>query len=201
MITIIDFGMGNLRSVQKAFERLGVSAEITTSPEKVATAQKLILPGVGHFAKGMQALRQKDMDSAIRHAVVNNEVPVMGICLGMQLLTNYSQEGNMPGLGLVDADTIRFHNLAGLKIPHMGWNTVQQENTSPLYDGLSESDQFYFVHSYYVKCNDPRDRLFVTSYGNRFDSGFQKKHIAGVQFHPEKSHKPGLRLLKNFATM
>ncbi|MCG8552807.1 MAG: imidazole glycerol phosphate synthase subunit HisH [Desulfobacterales bacterium] len=199
MITILDFGMGNLRSVQKAFERLGVSVEITTSPEGVVAAQKLVLPGVGHFAKGMQVLIEKGLDQAIRHVVIKNRVPILGICLGMQLLTNFSQEGNAVGLGLVDAEVMKFHNIAGLKIPHMGWNTIQSEKSSRIFDGLFESNYFYFVHSYYVKCNDPRDRLFVTSYGNCFDSGFQKDHIVGVQFHPEKSHKPGLRLLKNFA--
>jgi glutamine amidotransferase len=201
MIHIVDYRMGNLRSVQKAFERTGIPARITAEPDEVMQACKLILPGVGHFSRAMDILQSTGLSNALIQSVTVKKTPILGICLGMQLLTNRSQEGDVPGLGLVDAETIRFGNHSGLKIPHMGWNTVRPEKPSPLYDGLSEQDPFYFVHSYYVTCKDPRDRLFVTSYGNLFDAGFQKDHIAGVQFHPEKSHQPGLRLLKNFAAM
>jgi glutamine amidotransferase len=201
MIHIVDYKMGNLRSVQKAFERIGIYSKITADPDEVLKARKLVLPGVGHCSRAMEILQSTGLADALNQAVVQEKTPILGICLGMQLMTNYSQEGDVPGLGLVDAETIKFHNLAGLKIPHMGWNTIRPIKASRLYDGLSGHDSFYFVHSYYVACNDPRDRLFVTSYGNGFDSGFQKDHIAGVQFHPEKSHKPGLRMLKNFAAM
>ena len=201
MIHIVDYKMGNLRSVQKAFERIGTPAMITTNPDEVLQAEKLILPGVGHFARAMDILKSTGLSDALNQAVMGQKTPILGICLGMQLLTNCSQEGDVLGLGLVDAETIRFADLEGLKIPHMGWNTVRPQKTSPLYDGLSEQDMFYFVHSYYVTCRDPRDRLFITSYGTHFDAGFQKGHIAGVQFHPEKSHQPGLLLLKNFAAM
>jgi len=201
MIHIVDYRMGNLRSVQKAFERIGIPATITADPDEVIQAGKLILPGVGHFSRAMDILKSTGLSNALIQAVTVKKTLILGICLGMQLLTNRSQEGDVPGLGLVDAETIRFADLEGLKIPHMGWNTVRPQKTSPLYDGLSEQDMFYFVHSYYVTCKDPQDRLFVTSYGNHFDAGFQKDHIAGVQFHPEKSHQPGLRLLKNFAAM
>jgi imidazole glycerol-phosphate synthase subunit HisH len=201
MIHIVDFRMGNLRSVQKAFERIGIPAKITADPEEVIKAGKLILPGVGHFSRAMEILQSTGLSDVLIQAVRVQKTPILGICLGMQLLTNCSQEGDVPGLGLVDAETIRFADLAGLKIPHMGWNTVRLQKSSLLYDGLSEQDPFYFVHSYYVTCKDSQDRLFVTTYGNCFDAGFQKDHIAGVQFHPEKSHQPGLRLLKNFAAM
>ena len=201
MITIIDFGMGNLRSVQKAFERLGASVEITTSREDIAAAQKLILPGVGHFAQGMQALTQKGLDKTIRHAVNDNQVPVLGICLGMQLLTNYSEEGDVLGLGLVDAKTRKFKNFAGLKIPHMGWNRLFPKKQSKLLDGISMEEYFYFVHSYFVTCEDSKDVLAQTKYGNNIVSAFQHKNIYGCQFHPEKSHDAGLKILKNFAEL
>lgn len=199
MITIIDFGMGNLRSVQKAFERISVPVVITSSSGDVASAKKLILPGVGHFARAMKTLSAAGLDTAIKHAVVDKNIPILGICLGMQLLTAYSEEGHVSGLGLIDAETKQFNGLSGLKIPHMGWNAIKPRKPSSLHDGLSVEDPFYFVHSYYVTCNYPQDRLFQTDYGNSFDSGFQRGHIAGVQFHPEKSHKAGLLLLNNFA--
>jgi imidazole glycerol-phosphate synthase subunit HisH len=201
MIHIVDYQMGNLRSVQKAFERIGIPSKITSDPGEVLKADKLVLPGVGHFSRAMGILQSTGLAEALNQAVMVQKTPILGICLGMQLMTDFSQEGDVAGLGLVDAETIKFHHLAGLKIPHMGWNTVRAEKSSRMYDGISESDPFYFVHSYFVKCNDPRDRLFVTSYGDRFDSGFHKDHIVGVQFHPEKSHKPGLQLLTNFAAM
>jgi glutamine amidotransferase len=201
MIHIVDYKMGNLRSVQKAFERIGIPSKITADPDEVLKAGKLILPGVGHFSRAMDILQSTGLAEALTQAVMVRKIPILGICLGMQLMTKYSQEGGVAGLGLVDAETIKFQYLSVLKIPHMGWNTVWPEKSSSMYEGLSECDPFYFVHSYYVKCNVPRDKLFVTTYGDRFDSGFQKNHIVGVQFHPEKSHKPGLQLLNNFAAM
>lgn len=199
MIAIINYGMGNLRSVQKAFERLKMHSEIISDPTKLKEAEKIVLPGVGHFANGKKRLKEAGWIDAIKDEVLGNKKPLAGICLGMQLLTNYSEEGDVEGLGLIDAITVKFTGLpAGLKIPHMGWNEIVKAKESSLLNGLDEITMVYFVHSYYVKCNSQTDPLCATEYGISFTSALQKNHIAGFQFHPEKSHKAGLTLLKNF---
>jgi len=201
MIRIIDYGMGNLRSVQKAFERLNIETEITNRPENVLSADKLILPGVGHFNKGMQKLEELKLVDAIKQAVLINKTPILGICLGMQLMTKHSEEGNKEGLGLIDAITVKFEQTGNLKIPHMGWNTILLKKNDWLINWESGLNQVYFVHSYYVKCSNDEDILFITEYGIEFDSAFQRDHIVGFQFHPEKSHKIGLKLLEGFVEL
>ena len=197
MLAIINYGMGNLRSVQKAFERINCLAVIISDPADLSRAGKIILPGVGHFAQGMKNLQATGFDTAIKEAVQGNGKPILGICLGMQLLCNHSEEGDVAGLGIVDADVKRFPN-GNLKIPHMGWNSMVPVKESPLTVGIEPSDLFYFVHSYYVTCHHQDDRLFETQYGLSFDAAFQHGNITGFQFHPEKSHRVGLRLLENF---
>ena len=203
MVTIIDYGLGNLRSVQKAFERLNVKAIITNDIKEIAEAEKLVLPGVGHFVKGMHYLKELKLIDILNTKVMLDKTPILGICLGMQLMTEFSEEGNCEGLGWIEAKTIRFNYNGngtghGLKIPHMGWNDIRFVKSTALKNELETSSSFYFVHSYYVNCKDENDRLTRTEYGIEFDSGFQRENITGVQFHPEKSHAAGLKLLKNF---
>jgi len=201
-IAIINYGMGNLRSVQKAFERIGIQADIVSDPGHFQNASKIILPGVGHFGKGMKNLKESGMADAIKEEVIMKQKPILGICLGMQLLTNFSEEGNCEGLGLVDAETVRFPSgPAGLKIPHMGWNEIKPVKESGLNLGIDKDCFMYFVHSYFVKCHQEKDVLFSADYGITFDAGFEHENITGVQFHPEKSHKSGLQLLKNFISI
>ncbi len=203
MITIIDYGLGNLRSVQKAFERLNVKAIISNDEKEIADAEKLVLPGVGHFAMGMHHLKEFKLIDVLNTKVLLDKTPILGICLGMQLMTEFSEEGNCAGLGWIEAKTTRFifnGNGTGrdLKIPHMGWNDIRFVKNTPLQNEFETISSFYFVHSYYVNCKDENDRLTRTEYGIEFDSGFQRENITGVQFHPEKSHAAGLKLLKNF---
>lgn len=202
MIVVVDYGMGNLRSVQKAFERLGLSALITNELDKIGNATKIILPGVGHFAHGMQNLNKSGISDVLKKEVLINKKPILGICLGMQLLTGFSEEGNIDGLGFIEARTLRFPLMTNeYKIPHMGWNDISPVNVSPLTSQIDRKSQMYFVHSYYVKCKNEADVLFRTDYGISFDSGFSNENIIGFQFHPEKSHKPGLQLIANFSKL
>jgi len=200
MIGIINYGMGNLHSVFKAFKWLGTIAEIVDSPEVVKNYDKLILPGVGNFDKGMQNLNSTGFVNIIKEQVLQKKIPLLGICLGMQLLTSFSEEGDVQGLDLIDAKTIHFKNLGmpeQLKIPHIGWNNIILKNHSALLN-YSENAIVYFVHSYAVICNDKTNVICETSYGTTFHSGIQKDNIYGLQFHPEKSHKAGLQILQNF---
>lgn len=202
MIGIIDYGMGNLRSVQKAFERLRVPAIIMTHPDSAASVDKVVLPGVGHFSNGMKNLAERGWVKMLREEVMKQQKPILGICLGMQLLTKHSEEGDVDGLGFIDATTIRFQGQNDrLKIPHMGWNEIVKAKDNELLKDIDNGDMVYFVHSYFVECNKPEDILCKTEYGRTFVSGFQRGHIAGFQFHPEKSHHTGLTLLRNFATL
>lgn len=194
--------MGNLRSVQKAFERISISVVVTDNPKDIANADKIILPGVGHFAQGMKNLAESGFIDAINEAVLVKKKWILGICLGMQLLTEHSEEGNVNGLGLIKGNVRKFPRPSnGLKIPHMGWNSLIAKKTSDLNSGLSQDDFVYFVHSYYVSCSNTNDVLFQTEYDFIFDSAFQHENIVGFQFHPEKSHKTGLKLLSNFVNL
>ncbi len=191
--------MGNIRSIQKVFERLKIQVRIVTKSSDLSNSEKIVLPGVGHFTRAMNILNETGFAEAIKEAVLLKKIPILGICLGMQLMTSCSEEGKISGLGLINAKTKKFPPDMGKKIPHMGWNNIQAQKESPLYDGIQHDDLFYFVHSFYVKCKQPEDRLFTTDYGILFDSGFQRHNITGFQFHPEKSHGVGMQLLKNFA--
>jgi glutamine amidotransferase len=202
MITIIDYGMGNLRSVQKAFQRINVSAIVTDKPTDIAKADKIILPGVGHFAQGMKNLADSGFIDAIKDAVIVKKKIILGICLGMQLLTEHSEEGNVNGLGLIKGNVRKFPTpKKELKIPHMGWNSLISRKISNLNFGIAQDDFVYFVHSYYTSCNNKDDVLFQTEYGIMFDSAFQHENIVGFQFHPEKSHQTGSKLLSNFVKL
>ncbi|MBL7737419.1 MAG: imidazole glycerol phosphate synthase subunit HisH [Chitinophagaceae bacterium] len=203
MITIIDYGMGNLGSIQNMFKRIGAASEITGDTEKIASASKLLLPGVGAFDAAMTRIAESGILEILNKKVLEDKTPVLGICLGMQLLTRSSEEGKLPGLGWVNAKTVRFNfpQDPSLKVPHMGWNRVEQVNKSPLTRDLPEEPRFYFVHSYYVLADDAADVLMTTHYGLDFHSVIQRNNIYGAQFHPEKSHKFGMKLLENFSRL
>jgi glutamine amidotransferase len=202
MIAIIDYGMGNVGSIGNMFKKIGVDAEITSDLEKIRIAAKIVLPGVGSFDNGMRNLAEGGFIDILTKKVVDGGTPILGICLGMQLMTKRSDEGELGGLGWLDAETIkfRFDNEAGIhKVPHMGWNTVETVKPSRLFGGMFEHPRFYFVHSYYVTCGNQDDVLARTDYGFEFVSAFESGNVYGVQFHPEKSHKYGIKLLNNFA--
>lgn len=202
MITIVDYGMGNLGSIQNMLKRIKVESEITGDTERIASAKKILLPGVGAFDAAMQRINEGGLKQVLDKKALQEKVPVLGICLGMQLLTNSSEEGRLPGLGWVDAKTVRFQFAdASLKVPHMGWNLVYKKNESALIKDLPEEPRFYFVHSYYVQCISFNDVLTTTHYGIDFHSIIQHQNIYGAQFHPEKSHKFGMKLLQNFANI
>jgi glutamine amidotransferase len=201
MIAVVDLGIGNVGSIANMLRRAGAEAVVTRDPHTIATADKLILPGVGSFDRAAERLDELCLRSALEQKVVAERTPVLGICLGMQLLTRRSEEGSAAGLGWIPGETRRFRFEAGcrLKVPHMGWNTARSLRPSVLFGEFEAEPRFYFVHSYYVACDDPEDATATCHYGHDFVCAVQRGNIAGVQFHPEKSHRFGLRLLKNFA--
>lgn len=201
MITIVDYGMGNLGSIKNMFKRINVESEIASEPEKIRQASKILLPGVGNFDAAMERIASSGLRPILDFKVKEEKTPVLGICLGMQLLTNSSEEGVLPGLGWIDAKTtkFRFPEDQKLKVPHMGWNRVYEVNSSALTKDLPEEPRFYFVHSYYVQAAKQADVLMSTHYGHDFHSVIQHENIFGAQFHPEKSHRYGMKLLENFA--
>lgn len=201
MITVVDYGMGNLGSVHNMLKRIGVAAIITGDAETVYRAEKILLPGVGAFDNAMLRINADGLREALERKAMVERVPVLGICLGMQLLTRSSEEGRLQGLGWIAATTKRFPAMPGLKVPHMGWNVVVPTRESALTRGLPEESRFYFVHSYFVRVDDEQDSLLKTTYGITFDAAIQHNNIYGAQFHPEKSHKFGMQLLKNFAAL
>ncbi len=201
-ITIIDYGTSNLGSMQNMLKKLGVASRFATTPGDVLVAEKIILPGVGSFDAGMRTLKATGMIESLNHVVLEKHVPVLGVCLGMQMLGGGSEEGSETGLGWIDSRAIRFDNVSypGMRVPHMGWNEVDVKKASPLTAAAPERPRFYFANSYHVVCNDPSDELLETEYaGLRFTSAIERGHIRGAQFHPEKSHRYGMWLLKNFA--
>ena len=191
--------MGNLGSIVNMIKKIGSSSTVSSRISDVENADKLILPGVGAFDHGITHLNELGLIPALSKKVKQLKTPILGICLGMQLFTLKSEEGRLPGLGWLEAETIKF-NLKDpkLKIPHMGWNDVSYNPESKLFGGLGENPRFYFVHSYHVVCKDKSDECATTIYEKPFTSSVQKENICGVQFHPEKSHRFGLQLLKNF---
>lgn len=201
MIVIVDYGIGNLASVLNMFKKIGVKdVTVSNNKEVIAKADKILLPGVGAFDAGMDNLERSGLIPILNEKVVNEKVPILGICLGMQLLTKKSEEGVKPGLGWIDAETVKF-NLdpsLKLKVPHMGWNYIKVNKTNPLIDTESKN-RFYFVHSYYVKCFDEDQSLATSNFGIDFTCMVNKNNIFGAQFHPEKSLKFGMRILENFA--
>ncbi|MFM8285545.1 MAG: imidazole glycerol phosphate synthase subunit HisH [Planctomycetaceae bacterium] len=201
MIAIVDYGMGNLRSVQKGFESLGVAAQIVNRPEQIAAAHKLVLPGVGAFRDAIGELRRQELiEPLCAHARADR--PFLGICLGLQLLFETSlEEGTWPGLGVLAGDVVRFTDQPGMKVPHMGWNEVQIRRASPLWTEIPDRSHFYFVHSYHVRPTDREVVAAETDYGGLFTAVVERGALFATQFHPEKSQAVGLQLLRNFAQL
>ena len=200
-VVVVDYGMGNLFSIRKVIERLGFSCRVSRSYDDIHKAGRIILPGVGHFGKAMQNLQKANLVETLNEAVLVKQIPVLGICLGMQLMAAHSEEGNVAGLGWFDASVIKFriHNPGLYKEPHMGWNTLTHEKPgSIVLKDLTTDDELYFVHSYHVVAHNAADILSQTSYEYMFVSAFEKDNITGVQFHPEKSHKAGEQMIHNF---
>lgn len=198
MITIVDYGLGNLGSVLNMMKKIGVQAEVTNDIDYISKAKKILLPGVGAFDAAMEKLSGGELRKILDEKVMVEKVPILGICLGMQLLTRGSEEGQLQGLGWIPAFTYKFP-VSELKVPHMGWNYVRASRQSPLTENFDNDFRFYFVHSYYVKADDAQNCILNTNYGVTFDSGIQRDNIFGAQFHPEKSHRFGMQLFKNFA--
>lgn len=200
MITIINYGMGNIRSVQNKFRKMGENCLVSSSPEEIATAEKLILPGVGHFKRAMQNLEELELLQVLNKKVLQEHIPILGICLGAQLFARYSEEGDCNGLGWIDAEVVSFDvsDTKRFKVPHMGWNRVEVINKNALGKEINEDGQFYFVHSYHLKCRYPNDIWMTTNYDYEFVSAVHRGNVWGTQFHPEKSHGIGMTLLKEF---
>ena len=200
MIRIVDYGMGNLRSVQKAFEKLGIAAEIVTSPDQIASAEKLVLPGVGAFRDAIHELERLELVEPIREHI-RKDKPFLGICLGLQLLFDVSfEDGEWKGLGVLAGDVVRFPAMPDLKVPHMGWNNLEPTHACRLLNEIPADASVYFVHSYYVRPTDESVIAARTTYGIPFTSMIERGNLFATQFHPEKSQKVGLKLLENFAT-
>lgn len=202
MISIVDYGMGNVGSVFNMLRKLGAKVQITDKPEEIKDSDKLILPGVGHFDRGMSNLRQSGLGDVLNEQVLIHKKPILGICLGMQMMTRGSEEGTVPGLGWVAADTIRFSSQDNLKIPHMGWNQISSTPHARLFESAPEEpERFYFVHSYYVRADNAGDVAAYCHYGHDFVAAFEVGNIMGVQFHPEKSHVFGMNLFRRFVAL
>ncbi len=202
-VTIVDYGTGNLNSVKRSLDLLGVSSIVSSDPNDISRAEKIILPGVGHFGKAMSNLRRLNLLDPLNQAVLVDRKPILGICLGMELMAEKSEEGNANGLGWFQADIIQFNvsDKRRYKVPHMGWNKIFIKKNSLLMRNVPEFSEFYFVHSFHLKIRNQSDILNETEYEVKFPSAIEKGNIFGVQYHPEKSHDAGLQLLKNFIEM
>ncbi len=203
MIAIINYGLGNLTSIKNMFARLGVDAVITDDKQKIRDASKLLLPGVGHFKKGMANLHESGLTEILHREVKEKGKPILGICLGAQLMTKHSEEGDVDGLGWVDAVTVKFdkEKLKGLPIPHMGWSDIQLKHSCELWEGLPAEPRFYFVHAYHFLFGTDDEITATSWYGYEFACGFKNDNVFGAQFHPEKSHKFGMKVLENYSKL
>ena len=204
MITIVDYGLGNIRAFLNMYKRLNVAARTATTAAELASATKVVLPGVGAFDDAMDRLGRSGMRDTLDDLALRQRVPVLGVCVGMQMLAHGSDEGQLSGLGWISG---RVKALAALApddprpVPHMGWNDVRPQSRAPLFEGLETDARFYFLHSFYFECQRSADMLAVSSYGREFACAVSAGNVSGVQFHPEKSHHFGARLLKNFAEL
>lgn len=204
MITIVDFGLGNIGAFADAHRRLGIPLRIARKSEELKGATKIILPGVGAFDNTMEKLQASGMRDTLDELVLGRRVPVVGVCVGMQMLASSSEEGELPGLGWIEGEVRKFEANSpdhSICVPHMGWNNIEPKKSIPLFDGLDFGARFYFLHSFYLACRKSEDVAAVTSHGREFVSAVSSGNVYGVQFHPEKSHGWGLRLLENFAKL
>jgi glutamine amidotransferase len=198
-IVVVDYDMGNVGSIVNMMKKIGHAVEVSADPTAIARADRLILPGVGSFDAGMEAIRARGLVDVLDDKVVKQRTPVLGICLGMQLLGESSREGTSRGLGWIPSEAVKFSSET-LRVPHMGWNEVAPAAQHWLFEGEPADMRFYFVHSYHVVCKDAADRIATAKYGIDFSAAIGRGHILGVQFHPEKSHRFGMQLLRNFAS-
>ena len=199
MIAILNYGSGNIGSIKNMLNRLGASSYIANSANDLSKATKLILPGVGSFDSAMSSINSmNNLRNTLDLLVHNKKIPVLGLCLGMQILTNSSEEVKLPGLGWIDGVTLKFPSGLDCKIPHMGWSGINKQGHSPLTSSLKGDEKFYFVHSYYVKALKHDNVMLTSKHGIQFDSGISRQNIYGVQFHPEKSHKNGFKIFQDF---
>jgi len=204
MIVIINYGVGNINAFVNVYKKLGIQLKIVKTHNELNGATKIILPGVGAFDQAMNMLNGSGMRPVIDEMVLTRNVPVIGICVGMQMLANSSEEGILPGLGYIDAVVRKFDETnmkKRLNLPHMGWNDVKPVNNSGLFNNLADNPLFYFLHSYYFECNRAADSIATADYGGEFVCAVNNKNVYGVQFHPEKSHFYGIQLLKNFSEL
>ena len=201
-VCIVDYGMGNVGSIANMLKYLGVKNYISSDPNNLIDASHIILPGVGKFDAAISNLNTRQLVDPLNEIAKNESIPIMGICLGMQILCKSSEEGSLPGLGLIDAEVKLFQHseMTALKVPHMGWNYVQPYNENYIFKNIQEP-RFYFVHSYYVSCNNTKNIIGLTNYGKSFVSAFEEGRMLGLQFHPEKSHKYGMNVFKNFLNL
>lgn len=201
MIVVVDYGVGNLSSVGNMLRKAGADARVSRDPAEILAAEKLLLPGVGHFDHGMKMLNGSGLREAVDRFALELRRPVLGICLGAQILGKGSAEGQEPGLGWIDMACHRLEAMPGVRVPHMGWNQIVRKKPSPLLDGLGEDARFYFVHSYRMECADPSDVLATARHGIEFTCAVQRGHIFGTQFHPEKSLRHGLAVMRAFVAL
>ena len=202
-VVIIDFGMGNLYSIYKKLKLIGANVVISNDPNVISNSAKIILPGVGHFKKAMDNLKNLGLIEVLNESVLEKNKPILGICLGMQLMTSFSEEGNEHGLGWFDCkvSTFKVKDSMRYKIPHTGWNQIEIKKESRLMKNISENSEFYFIHSFHIKSENAKDILNTTQYEYRFTSALEKNNIFGVQYHPEKSHISGFKILENFTKL
>ena len=204
MITIVDYGLGNIRAFANVYERLNIKTKIAQSAVDLHGAAKIILPGVGSFDYAMTLLNNSGMRDELDIQVLVKKTPVLGVCLGMQIMSKSSGEGKLHGLGWIDGE-VKLFDVNKIKsktrYPHMGWNTIQPIKSNSLLSGFNGDSRFYFLHSYYFECNNTNDVISTTEYGITYTSALNKNNIFGIQFHPEKSHSNGIKLLKNFALL
>jgi glutamine amidotransferase len=203
MLTLIDYGVGNINAFLNIYKQLNIPIVVAKKIDDLENASKIILPGVGHFDYAMERFNNSGMKDRVNELVINELKPVIGICVGMQMMANRSDEGVLDGLGWIDAKVRKFDDLqrtAITPLPHMGWNDVQPTRNNPIFTGLLDS-KFYFLHSYYFICNNKNESIAETDYGIKFTCATNHKNIYGIQFHPEKSHRYGIQLLKNFAEL
>jgi glutamine amidotransferase len=204
MIVIVDYGAGNVASIKNMLRKAGFDSRVSADPDEILDASKLILPGVGHYDHGMRGLRTRGLVGPLDASIRNKRTPILGICLGVQLFMRESEEGTEPGLGWIEGSVRRFRQdtlPANLKIPHMGWNQLELSKPSLLTTGIDPLSRFYFVHSFHLVCDHEEDVLVRASHGSPFVAGVERANIYGVQFHPEKSHRFGLELLRRFAEL
>lgn len=202
-ISIVDYGVANLGSIRNMLRKLGLEAELVSTPAGVERASKIILPGIGAFDHGMNELAQRGLVEPLRAKATQERVPFLGICLGMQLMGHGSEEGTRPGLDLIAGTCVRFRFPPGhaLKVPHMGWNEPVPKRPSRLLQGLDAGARFYFTHSFHLVCDDPADVLAAAVHGSEFTAMIERGNVMGVQFHPEKSHRYGMTVLRNFGAI